>query len=106
MVYTNEVRPVADFFYIYLMKPLFLALFVCVLTSPCYSQISLSIGPSLPVGEFASKDGTDPSSGVAKLGALADLSYMTPAKDHLGLIGTVRWRINPVSKEGALGLFR
>jgi hypothetical protein len=88
------------------MKPLFFAFFICLLTSPCFSQISLSIGPSLPVGEFASKNGSDPASGMAKPGALADLSYMSPPKAHLGLIGTIRWRVNPVSKDGALGIFQ
>ena len=35
---------------------------------------SLALGPAIPVGEYASRSATDPSSGLAKTGAVADLS--------------------------------
>jgi len=59
------------------------------------------------VGAFASKDGNDPASGLAKTGWMADLSYMHDVgKGHFGLVGMVRGRVNGIDKGGASAPFK
>jgi hypothetical protein len=68
--------------------------------------LSLSLGPGLPIGEFASKDVNDPTSGLAKLGALADLSYQHLfSNSHFGWMGTLRYRFNGVDKNATIAPF-
>ena len=76
---------------------------------PAFSQqLNLSFGPAFPVGSFASKDGNDPASGLAKLGWMADLSYMhrLEKSNHFGFVGLVRGRLNGISGEGAVSVFK
>jgi len=62
------------------------------------------------VGAFASKDGNDPASGLAKMGWSADLSYMhdlrSGRKGHFGLAAMIRGRINAIDKKGAASTFQ
>jgi len=81
---------------------------LCLAAVPAFSQqLNLSLGPAFPVGSFASKDGNDPASGLAKMGWMADLSYMHGVgKGHFGFVALVRGRLNSIDKEGAASTFR
>jgi len=69
--------------------------------------LSLSLGPALPVGEFGSKGADDPESGLAKPGAVADLSYQHLfAKSNFGWIATLRYRRNAVDKKASVAPFQ
>lgn len=91
------------------MRPL-LILFVCVCLSSAQAfsqQLNLSVGPAFPIGSFASKDKNDPASGLAKMGWMADLSYMHGVgKGHFGVVALVRGRLNSIDKAGAISTFR
>lgn len=63
-------------------------------------QLTLSVGPAFPVGAYGSKDGNDDASGLAKLGPMAELSYMHPiGTKHFGVAGLLRWRQNAFDKQ-------
>lgn len=67
---------------------------------------SLALGPAIPVGEYAGKGAADPSSGLAKLGAVADLSYQQAvAHSRFGWMATLRGRFNGVDKNATLAPF-
>lgn len=70
------------------------------------SGLSLSLGAGLPLGEYGSKDANDPASGLAKLGALADLSYQHRfGKSNFGWMATLRYRFNGVDKNASIAPF-
>jgi len=67
---------------------------------------SLALGPAIPVGEYAGKSATDPSSGLAKIGAVADLSYQQAfGHSRFGWMATLRGRFNSVDKNATLAPF-
>jgi len=75
---------------------------LCLAAAPAFSQqLNLSLGPAFPVGAFGSKDGSDPASGLAKMGWMGDLSYMhSVGKKHFGVVAMIRGRLNGID-EGA-----
>ena len=84
--------------------PLLPVIVICLLFSiDAFSQsndwLSLSLGGSFPVGEFASKNANDPQSGTADPGGLIDLSYMHPlGKVGFGLTAALRGRMNLIDQ--------
>ena len=91
-------------------KPLALclALFTIVfhVAAQTKGTLSLSLGPAIPVGEFASKNGFAPSSGLANVGGLADLTYQRPFNhSRFGWMATLRGRFNYVDKNGTIAPF-
>ena len=66
--------------------------------------LGLSLGPAIPLGEFASKDGFSPSSGLANIGAVADISYQHPfGSSRFGWLAAIRGRLNYISKSATYG---
>lgn len=94
--------------YIYSMRiflPLVLASCLIAASTQAqeHSSVSLSMGPALPVGQFANQDGESPSSGLARIGGLLDLSYQYRlGKGPFGLTGELRARLNPMNEDAAL----
>ncbi|HVW61258.1 MAG TPA: hypothetical protein VHC48_14505 [Puia sp.] len=85
-----------------------LFVFACLSSVQAFSQqLNLSIGPSFPVGAFASKDGNDPASGLAKMGWMADISYSHGLRKspHFGVTAILRGRLNSIDKEGMMAPF-
>ena len=94
----------------HMKKPLSLLFIACLSVLGCLAQkngtLSLSLGPAIPVGEFANKSVVDDKSGLAKIGWLADLSYLHPiGNKHFGFIATLRGRINGVDTKSAMDLY-
>ena len=84
-------------------KPLLLVIVIFLSGIEAFSQrndwLSLSIGGSFPVGEFASKDANDSHSGAADPGGLIDLSYLHPlGKGGFGLTAALRGRLNLIDQ--------
>lgn len=80
-----------------------LLILTCLVSRQAWSQkngsLHFSFGGALPVGAFASKDANNPASGLANLGALAELGYSHPLKDSLwGLTIGLRGRMNSIDK--------
>src|ERR1700689_1901391 len=91
-------------------SPLFIITTICLSAFNCFSQqagsISLTIGPAFPVGEFANSNPYSSTSGLASLGALADLSYTHRTRNSdFGFIATLRARANPIDTKATLGPF-
>jgi hypothetical protein len=87
------------------MLVLLLVFFVVVCDAAAQTRglLSLSLGPAIPVGAFGSKDGTTASSGLADVGALADLSYQRAfGASRFGWMATLRGRFNGVSKSASI----
>lgn len=103
MVYTKKPATWRVFCYFGGMRPLFLFVFCMAAFNGFAQQLDVNIGPALPVGAYGSKDGSSESSGLAKLGWVGELSYSHAFKKggEFGLMGTVRGRINGVSKDAA-----
>lgn len=63
------------------MKKLTTAFLVLILSSPLFSQnesngyIGLSVGPSFPIGDFASKDTDNDEAGLANPGVMFEISF-------------------------------
>jgi hypothetical protein len=65
--------------------------------------LSLTLGPSFPIGAFASKDPNSSTSGLANIGGSADLSYRHPFKhSRFGWMASVTGNINWVNKNATL----
>lgn len=56
--------------------------------------IALSLGPSIPLGDFASKDMDKESAGFAKAGAIFDISFGYKLGKHFGISGLLRGQAN------------
>ena len=82
----------------------FLLVFACLAVRPVFAQsFSLSLGPSLPIGEYASKNGNDQASGLAKLGGLGEISYQHPVGGgRFGWIASLRYRLNEVDGSASI----
>jgi hypothetical protein len=88
-------------------RPLFLSALACLSALYAFSQqnatLSLSIGPSQPVGKFADKNANDNQSGLAKHGGLIDISYSYLLKhSSFGLTASLRGRLNPIDLGAAV----
>lgn len=58
--------------------------------------IGLSVGPSIPVGNFASTDLNNETAGLAKPGAIFDISFAYPlGQGSFGIMGLLRGQANP-----------
>jgi hypothetical protein len=69
-------------------------------------SLALSIGPAFPVGEFANSNANDPASGLAKVGGLADLTYMHPfARPDFGYTVSLRARMNSINSSSLRQLY-
>lgn len=92
------------------MKKILFSLLVYLSAFNAFSQknssLSLSIGPALPTGEFASKDANDLKSGLAQTGGIVDLSYMhTVGHSGFGFTAMLRGRANGISSSAVLEPF-
>lgn len=75
-------------------KTLFLFVLIFCSATFSYSQnkgyVSISIGPSIPIGDFASKDVNNNSAGFAKTGAVLDISFAYKLGKNLGVCAMLR----------------
>ena len=79
---------------------LFFALASAVVCAQERNSVNLSIGPALPLGEFASQNGQNAGAGLAQVGGLLDLSYQHRlGKGSFGLSGELRARLNPLNED-------
>ena len=87
----------------YFMKQIILSLAIVLFCFPCsYSQnnqgnIAISVGPSFPIGDFASKDIKDNASGLAKTGAAVTISYSRLSGKQLGISVDLHGQQNPLN---------
>lgn len=84
------------------------ALFFLAIRSTAQSNgmLSLSLGPAIPMGEFASKNAFSTSAGLADIGGLADLSYQHPfGSSRFGWVASLRGRFNGVNKSATFAPF-
>ena len=72
--------------------------------SQSHGVLSVTLGPSVPVGDFAGTDANSETAALATIGALADLSYQHSfaGNSRLGWFASIRGRYNSVSKSGSL----
>ena len=79
-------------------------LFVSIVSRAQERQsLRLTIGPSVPVGNFAGQDGLSTSNGLAYLGGLVDLSYdLRFGHSGFGFTATGRVRLNPINGNASL----
>ena len=82
----------------------FLLISFCLFVCHGFAQnFSLSLGPSLPIGEYANKDGNSQSSGLAKLGGLAEISYQhSLGGGRFGWIASLRGRLNELDGSASI----
>ncbi|TDX00870.1 hypothetical protein [Dinghuibacter silviterrae] len=81
---------------------LFLIAFCTAVTTNGQS-ITLSIGPSQPVGAFASQNGAQEGAGLARIGGVLDLSYQHPLHGGpFGFSAGLRARLNPMNEDANL----
>ena len=80
----------------YLIPLLFLLLSI---DASSQSSLNLSLGPSIPVGSFASKNGFSPTAGLANIGAAAAIEYdHSISHTHFSWTASLRGQFNGVSK--------
>ena len=83
-----------------MQKAIVLIFSMSLLTLKCQSQekgyIALSLGSSIPVGEFASQDINNEKAGLAKLGAFIDISYATKLGKSFGISVLLRGQSNAI----------
>ncbi len=60
-------------------------------------HFSLSIGPSFPIGDYANKDVSSKSSGIAKTGQVINIAYTRLLQKQSGIAVTVHGQRNPVN---------
>ncbi|MFN5335325.1 MAG: hypothetical protein ACK5BV_09075, partial [Bacteroidota bacterium] len=61
--------------------------------------IAISVGPSFPTGDFASKDMDNESAGFAKTGAIFDLSFAYKIGKNFGVTALLRGQSNKVDAQ-------
>jgi hypothetical protein len=61
--------------------------------------VAISIGPSIPVGDFASTDANSESSGFARPGAIFDISFAYKLGKNFGIAALLRGQANRVDTE-------
>lgn len=67
-----------------LLFTLFAQFVVCYSQSKRTGDLDITIGPSFPIGKYAQKDATKNSSGFAKTGQSANISYVHPLNNKFG----------------------
>ncbi len=88
-----------------------LALFLVIFSSFCQAQdksgfVAYSVGPSIPIGDLASKNFNKAGAGFAKIGVMQDLTF-----SHLlgggifGITGLLRWQENAIDNLAYLDEF-
>ena len=83
----------------------FFTIILLIVLCNCQAQtadkgyFSLSIGPSFPIGDYASKDVSSPSSGIAKTGQVINFSYERVLGKQLGIAATLHGQRNPIDVE-------
>ena len=92
-------------------KILFLCLSISLVACRALGQpkgaLSLSLGPAIPLGDFASMNGFSSTSGLADIGAAAALEYRHPIHNtRFGWTASVRGDFNPVSKSATEAPFK
>lgn len=72
----------------------------------CYSQafknknyVGFSIGPSIPIGNYGSKDMKNNLAGFAKIGLSVNLSYGHKLGKHVGISAMLLGQLNPLNKK-------
>jgi hypothetical protein len=82
---------------------LLLVLFLVFTTIHSFAQdkgyIAISVGPSFPTGDFASKDMDNESAGFAKTGAIFDLSFGYKIGKNFGVSALLRGQSNKVDAQ-------
>ena len=96
--------------FVLMKKNLFLCLVIsfvaCCAIAQSKGALNLSLGPAIPLGEFASKNASSATSGLADIGAAAALAYQHPINhSRFGWTASLRGRFNPVSKSATLAPF-
>lgn len=87
------------------MKNFFIILTISMLTTStnCYSQdkgyIGVSFGPSIPIGDFASRDASNKSAGWATTGAIFDITFAYKLGTNFGLTGMLRGQANGLDND-------
>ena len=61
-------------------------------------QLNFSIGPSFPVGHYASKDILSDKAGIASTGGVINFSYTRLFKKKIGVAASLLGQINPLDK--------
>jgi len=70
------------------------------------SSLALSLGPAIPVGEFANKDGNDIKSGLANTGWLGELSFSLPIRSsHFSVAAAITGRLNGIDQKASKAPF-
>ena len=67
--------------------------------------LSLTIGPSFPVGGYAKKDFKDMASGFAKAGGTINISYYRLMGKKTGITATLLGQINPLNTSTIAQIF-
>ncbi len=62
------------------------------------NQLSVSIGPSFPLGSYADKNLSDEKSGIAATGGAFYLSYIRKTQKKINFVASVRGQINPLDR--------
>ncbi|SER78508.1 outer membrane beta-barrel protein [Pedobacter rhizosphaerae] len=66
------------------------------------SYISIAVGPSLPIGDFGSKDLSDEDSGLAKMGGFVNISYGYKFTESISMLVLLRGGIYGVDTDAFL----
>ena len=61
--------------------------------------VAISIGPSIPIGDFASKDPDNDKAGLAQTGAIFDISFCYKLGKQLGVSALLRGQANSTDKQ-------
>src|ERR1700744_3170001 len=89
------------------LLPLLLIFYCGVAAAQDRSNISLSIGPAQPTGAFASQNGNNLGSGLARIGGLLAATYQRSLGSGLfGLSASLRARLNPMNEDANLAYAR
>lgn len=86
-------------------KILFGLIMLLSITTQSYAQdskgyIGISFGPSIPMGDLASKDADNDEAGWAKTGALVDISFAYKlGKGNFGITALLRGQSNPIDAQ-------
>lgn len=62
------------------------------------SQLSFSIGPSIPVGNYADKNIHDEKAGIATAGGAFYLSYIPKTQKKINIVASLLGQINPLDR--------
>lgn len=63
------------------------------------SSVFIGLGPSIPIGDFSSKDASDEKSGLAATGFYFDLGYQYQFSQNFGAIAMFKWKTHGIAKE-------